>query len=228
MKLTASLLGMSAAALLALPAAATTAGYIKFDGVDGEAVAQPFEGWSFGACNAGSCATVVSPRDQASGQATGKRSSGVTKITASQNSQSLRSSGSGGGAGKASMSDLSVARTVGDVDGDGQADLAYAGTLPEVSSFTLTFDKASPQLMKLCAGKHIAKVELSRGAEAMVITDAHVTCSATVAPTVARQTQGATFGEKVSTGMASSGSLNMTFTSGQMKHTKTGHVTILK
>lgn len=229
MKLTASLIALSAAALFALPAAAATAGYIKFEGVDGEAVTEiPFDGWSFGACNAGSCATVVSPRDQASGQATGKRSTGVTKPTASQNTQSLRSTGSGGGAGKVSMSDLSVTRTVGDVDGDGQADLAYAGTLPEVSSFTLTFDKTSPVLMKVCQGKHIAKAELRRGAETMEITDAHVTCSANADSTVGKQSQGATFGEKVSTGMASSGSVTIKFTSGQMKHTKTGHVTILK
>lgn len=228
MKHTASMLALSAAVLIALPVSASTAGYIKFEGVDGEAVTATYDGWSFGACNSGACTKVLSPRDPASGQASGKRSSGVSKPTASQNTQSLRSSGSGGGAGKASMSDLSVARTVGDVDGDGRADLAYAGTLPEVSSFTLTFDKASPQLMKVCQGKHIAKAELRRGSEVMEITDAHVTCSAGDGSAVSKQTQGATFGEKVSAGMATAGAVTMTFTQGQMKHTKTGHVTILK
>lgn len=211
MKRTASSIAMTAALLLAAPAMASTAGYIKFDGVDGEAATEvPVDGWSFDACQSGACSKIVSPRDPASGQATGKRTHKPVRLTASQNSQSLRSG-------------VSVA--AGDLDGDGLADLAYAGTLPEVSSLTLNFDKASPVLARICMGKHIAKAELGRGAEAMVIEGAAVTCSSEAD---ARTTQGATFGEKVSTGLQAGGPVTMTITGGQMKHTKTGHVTLLK
>lgn len=226
MKHTASSIAFTAALLLAAPALATTAGYIKFDGVDGEAATEvALDGWSFGACQSGTCSTIVSPRDPATGQASGKRTKeplaasgqgaqaqrgGVTKLTASQNSQSLR-----GGVNVAA----------GDLDGDGRADLAYAGTLSEVSSLTLHFDKASPVLAKICMGKHIAKAQLGRGAESMVIEHATVTCSS---GTAGRTTQGATFGEKVSTGLQTGAPLIMVITGGQMKHTKTGHVTILK
>ena len=74
-------------------------------------------------------------------------------------------------------------------------------------------------------GKHIAKAELGRGTETMMIEHAMVTCSSDAA---ARTTQGATFGEKVSTGLETGAPLTMVITGGQMKHTKTGHVTILK
>lgn len=211
MKHTASSIAMTALLFMAAPALAGTAGYIKFDGVDGETATEvALDGWSFGACQSGTCSNIVSPRDPATGQASGKRTYKPVKLTASHNSQSLR-----GGVNVAA----------GDVDGDGRADLTYAGTVPEVSSFTLHFDKASPVILKVCGGKHIAKAELGRGAEAMLIEHAAVTCSS---PAEARTTQGATFGEKVSTGLEAGGAVTMTITGGQMKHTKTGHVTILK
>ncbi len=54
--------------------------FLKIDGVEGEAkVAE----WSFGACNAGQCSTVTSPRDAASGQATGKRQHKPISVTTS-------------------------------------------------------------------------------------------------------------------------------------------------
>lgn len=236
MKRTASSIAMTAALLMAAPALASTTAYIKFEGVDGESATEvAVDGWSFGACQSGTCSTVSSAgtdqpsakggKGRASMQDMHLRSAGGTgkvsvqdisppmkatsRPTASQNTQSLRSG-------------VNVA--AGDLDGDGRADLAYAGTLPEVSSLTLHFDKASPVLAKICMGKHIAKAELGRGAEAMVIEHAMVTCSSGAA---SRTTQGATFGEKVSTGLQS-GPVTMTITGGQMKHTKTGHVTILK
>lgn len=225
MKRTASSIVMTAALLMAAPAMASTAGYIKFEGVDGESATEvALDGWSFGACQSGTCNTVSSAAaDQSSARGGKGRASlqdfhrsapppakGKTTLTASQNSQSLR-----GGVNVAA----------GDLDGDGRADLAYAGTLPEVSSLTLHFDKASPVLARICMGKHIAKAELGRGAESMVIEHAAVTCSS---GTATRTTQGATFGEKVSTGLQAGAPLTMTITGGQMKHTKTGHVTILK
>jgi hypothetical protein len=224
MKRTASSIAMTAALLMAAPAIASTTAHIKFEGVDGESATEvPLDGWSFGACQSGRCSTVSSATaDQSSAKGGKGRASmqdfhrsapppakGKTTLTASQNSQSLR-----GGVNVAA----------GDLDGDGRADLAYAGTLPEVSSLTLHFDKASPVLAKICMGKHIAKAELGRGTETMVIENAAVTCSSGAAT---RTTQGATFGEKVSTGLQSGGPVTMTFTSGKI-HTRTGHVTLMK
>ncbi len=236
MKRTASSIALTAVLLVAAPAMASTAGFIKFEGVDGEAATEvALDGWSFGACQSGRCSTVSSAATDQSSAKGGKgrasmqdmhlRSAGGGKVsvqdipppmkansrlTASQNSQSLR-----GGVNVAA----------GDLDGDGRADLTYAGTLPEVSSLTLHFDKASPVLARICMGKHIAKAELGRGTETMMIEHAMVTCSSDAA---ARTTQGATFGEKVSTGLETGAPLTMVITGGQMKHTKTGHVTILK
>ena len=80
--------GLCAAAALALGAPAALAAHsdylLEIPGVDGESAATiEVDSWSWGASNA-----VVSPRDVATGQSSGKRS----HITASQNSQSLRES----------------------------------------------------------------------------------------------------------------------------------------
>lgn len=236
MKHTTALIAMTAALLASAPAFAASDMYIKFEGVDGEAAA--LAGWSFGTCNAGACQIIVSPRDAASGQATGKRQHGAVRVQASQNTQSLRESptrASTGGTAVAATGqettkapprgnwDLAtnkgaraaggVAVAAGDVDGDGRADLAYAATQPEIAKFSITYDKASPVLAKVCQGKHIAKATLTRGADSYEITDATVIC----APAGNGQADALTDGLMV-----------LRFTSGQMKHTKTGHVTLLK
>ena len=230
---------------------------LELDGVKGESKSSAaVASWSFGVCNAGACSagstkrTIVSPRDPASGQATGKRagSKGDVKITASQNSQSLRESptrastgivaadqpssetaktgtpvkanwdlatgkgaraaGSGGGAGKASMSDLSATEAeaaggvrvaVGDVDGDGRADLAFAGTQAEIESLSLNFTKIEWNYRQVCGGKHIAKATLRSAADEFVIEHAMVECTTNPDQSV-----------------------SMKLTGGQMKHTKTG------
>lgn len=241
MKYRASTIAMAGTLLMAAPAMASAAGYIKFEGVDGEAATEvALDGWSFGACQSGTCSTVNSAvtdaslakggKGRASMQdmhlrATGSGSAGKvniqdipppmkanSRLTASQNSQSLRSESHA---------------AVGDLDGDGRADLAYAASVPEVSSFTLHYDKAIPMLMKVCSGKHIAKAELRAGGEVLEIRDATVTCSTGMATTVPKQTQGATFGERVNAKPGTAGSLQMTFTSGKI-HTRTGHVTLMK
>lgn len=244
MKHITSMLVMSAALLAASPAFAASDYFLKFDGVEGEAgTVIEVASWSFGVCNAGQCTTVKSPRDAASGQATGKRQHGTVRVQASQNTQSLRESptrastgatavsetvqeqaktapraswdlatnkgartagGAGGGAGG------QAAVATGDVDGDGRADLAYTSTQTEISSFSVTYDKASPVLAKVCMGKHIAKATLYRGGESYEITDATVSCSSAT-------------GDALTDGL-----LILRFSSGQMKHTKTGHVTLLK
>lgn len=228
MKTKASLIFAATAMLVGTPALAASDYLLKLDGVDGEASATiEVASWSFGVCNAGQCSTVKSPR----GAASGKVKHVPTKITnASQNTQSLREAPTTQltatanvaaeptpdaahkppremhwdlATGKGARSAGGVTVATGDVDGDGHADLAYAGTQGEVSAFTLTYDKASPVLAKLCMGKHFSNATLFRGTESYTLTHATVSCTGT-------------------------GPVSMTFTGGQMKHTKTGHVTLLK
>ena len=117
------LAGIAALATSATVSAAQADYYLKIDTVEGEAMASD---WSFGACNAGQCATISSPRDAASGQATGKRQHEPIRPTASQNTQSLResptrpSSGNAGwdlATGKGARTAGGVTVAAGDVDG---------------------------------------------------------------------------------------------------------------
>lgn len=206
--------------------AASSDYFLKLDGVEGEA---RVEGWSFGACNAG-CMSSGSTKREA---APPKRLTGP--LQASQNSQSLRES-------------PTLSRpprlAVGDVDGDGVPDLAYAGTLDAVSSLTLRFDKASPVLAKMCSSLNFQKIEFRVADDSYDITGATASCDSSpdsrlntgnmpnrisMNMTVPKQTQGATFGERCAAGTcAADATVFVTLTGGQMKHTKTGHVTILK
>ncbi|MBA4161187.1 MAG: hypothetical protein C0515_03695 [Novosphingobium sp.] len=202
--------------------------FLKLDGVDDEAAVA---GWSFGACNAGQCATITAPRDVASGQASGKAKNPPRASWDLATNKGARTAGGVNGA-------------AGDLDGDGRADLAYAGTLDQVTGLSLTFKDAAHILIKACGGKHIPKAVLKIGADTYELTDTTVTCASTVDAgarkidqtparistnvTVPKQTQGATFGERVKSGLDNAGSVRVTFTGGQMKHTKTGHVTLLK
>ena len=131
---------------------------------------------------------------------------------------------------------------VGDLDGDGAAELASA---PEIQGFTLSFDKTSPQLMLRCAkGKHIAQAVLTTRRETFELIDATVTeCTdnsragagrnsmpnrISMNVTTPRQSQGATFGERcLASSCAAPPQVRMTIT-GQLKHTRTGHVTLMK
>ena len=112
------------------------------------------------------------------------------------------------------MSDLSVTQAgatggvnvaAGDVDGDGRADLAFAGTQAEIESLSLNFTKIEWNYRQVCDGKHIAKATLRSAADEFVIEHAMVECTTNPDQSV-----------------------SMKLTGGQMKHTKTGHVTLLK
>jgi hypothetical protein len=136
----------SAAAMsIAAPAMAASADYyLIIDGVDGEASsAIEVQSWSWGASNpstvgAAGQGRVVSPRDPASGQATGR---GV--VTSA-------SPGTTGGVNVAA----------GDLDGDGRADLVALEKLNEVSGFTLTLAPGTGARSACAAGKHIAHAHL--------------------------------------------------------------------
>lgn len=230
---------------LGTPAHAASDYLLEFGGVDGEA-SQPatVNSWSFGVCNAGQCSSQATKRTVSSDQPVRKGS----VLQASQNSQSLREAPSHGPSGQGKISanvgeaTAGPAIAVGDVNGDGRADLAYAATQPEVASLTLTFGAASPELARVCTGKHIAKATLRGAGESFELSDAAITCSASpdtgqtggrnsmparisTNMTVAKQTGAETFADRCG---ASACTVTVVFTGGQMKHTKTGHVTILK
>lgn len=228
MKLTTTIFVLAGSLLTAAPALAASDMYLKIDGIDGEAAV---EGWSFGTCSNGQCATITAPKDAANakGGKAGKPGSASWDLAT--------------GKGARTASGVQVA--AGDLDGDGRADLAYAGTLERVDALALTFQDGSPALRAACTGRHIKQAILRIGGETYEISDAPITCAsvADAAATravnpgpsrtssnvpVPKQTQSATFGEKVQSGMVGGQSLTVTFTGGQMKHTKTGHVTLLK
>jgi hypothetical protein len=209
MKHIASMIVMTAALMAAAPAFAASDYLLELEGVKGEATATiEVASWSFGVCNAGQCSAIKSPRDAASGLATGKRQHQPVGATAAGEPASAERTVPTKGnwdlaTGKGARTAGGVNVASGDVDGDGHADLAYVESQDTVSAFTLTYDKASPVLAKVCAGKHIAKATLSRGAESYTLSDATVACTG-------------------------AGPVVMTFTGGQLKHNKTGHVTLMK
>lgn len=227
MKIKTTVFVTAALAAWTTPAFAASDVFLEIDGVQGEILAYS---WGMSQPSSVASSSVTTAREAGSGMATGRRSS-EPRLTASQNSQSLRSTGG-------------VQVSAGDLNGDGRADFLDATRVAEVDSFSLVFDKASPVLARMCAtGTHIPKASIRSGADVFDIVDAHVaTCGAppsaarahdsmpqriSMNVTVPRQTQGATFGEKCSSGVCAPSSVAVTFT-GQFRHTKTGHVTILR
>ena len=254
----ATLLASAAALCAAPAAYAASSDYLlELDGVKGEASSSiEISSWSWGASNGvvaprdvssgqssgkrssiaidepGVRAAVAAPRDAASGQATGKRTHKPVRMT-----------------GSAAAVPGGVTVATGDLDGDGLVDLADTAALPEVEQFTLTFDKATPKLMESCAkGTHFPKATIKMRTASFTLENATVVSCTTGQPaivdnkingnnqmpnrismnvTTPKQTQGATFGEKVNQGLHAAGSMVVQL-SGQLKHTKTGHVTILK
>lgn len=194
------------------PSALAASDYLlQFDGVEGEATAAiEIQSWSLGASN-------PSVADEAAKK--------------------------GGGASVGKPNPGKMNRNA----GTDQADLATVANHDVIEGFALTFDKASPVLAKLCAqGQHIKNAKIvGRGAVYDLQVGSMTGCPKSAefhnagpavagSParistnmTVPKQTQGATFGEKVNQGLHAAGSIVVRFT-GQMKHQKTGHVTLMK
>ncbi|HQV02830.1 MULTISPECIES: FG-GAP and VCBS repeat-containing protein [unclassified Novosphingobium] len=216
MKLTNSIIVLVGTLFSAAPALAASDYLLEIEGIKGEtkAAPMPVDDWSFRACNAGQCTKIVAPRDSASGLATGKTDGKGKPSSTSWDLATNKGARTAGG--------VNVA--VGDVDGDGRADLAFAGAQNEVSNLSFTFQKITVEWRGVCNGKHFDKATLrsSSTGDLFEITDATVTCLS--GP---RQTSGrAAVCSAADCDLA--GPVTMTITGGQMKHTKTGHVTLLK
>lgn len=205
--------GSLAAASLAF--AASTDYLLVIEGVPGESsTSGQVLSWSWGTSNAGSSSTAgmgsgrvaAAPRDAASGLPTGKRMHKPMPMPMAVGTLPAQTAAGG------------VHVAAGDVDGDGRADLMVATTRDAIEGFTLTFDKASPVLAKVCTGKHFDKVELRRTGQVLVIENAAATCKPAAGKSGAACTSG---------GDCDDAAVAVTLT-GQMKHTKTGHVTLLK
>ena len=198
---------IAAGSILTAPAAFAASDYhLQIEGVEGAAATNvDVLSWSWGASNA-----VVSPRDAASGQASGRREQSP-KVTASQNTQSLR--------GRATYSDLSMTR---------RSDISALGALAEVQGFSLTLDKASPVLARLCAqGTHIPKATLTARGEQWSLDKAVVSSCTAVPPLVRSGTGAAPTDGRCVSGQCPAEMVTLTLT-GQAKHNKTGHVTLMK
>ena len=217
----------AAAAIAFAPAAMAASDYfLKIDDIKGEAATEiEVLSWSWGASNSSSMPSsagsgrVVSPRDAASGQATGRRQH-HPPVTASQNTQSLRESPTRASTGqttaKASFSDLSIMR---------RPDPSSLSSLSEVHGFSLTLDKASPQLAKLCAqGQHFPKATLVMRTVQVQLEEVLVS-SCAPAPPPAPGPGGS--GARCVSGQCPAEMVSVTLT-GRMKHELTGHVTLIK
>ena len=111
---------------------------------------------------------------------------------------------SNSGASSATRGGVRVA--AGDVNGDGRADLLTASTLAEVSNFVLTVPASSSLARQCAAGKRLPNARISKAGTGTLVLSGATVRSCAVGP---RQT------------------VSMTLT-GQMRHTKTGHVTLMK
>ena len=199
----------------------------------GEAATAPItvDSWSFGVCNSGQC-TASGLRESPTRASSGR--SGVA-------------TGAGAAAGGAALA-------TGDVDGDGRPDFAYSDTQDSIYGLSFTVDSSPPIVTRACATGKVDGATLTRGEESYVVSSASVVCTgrgggAAAASyaraginridstparistnlTVGRQTPSQSFGERCAAGQCAAGGLvEMTFSGGQMKHTKTGHVTLLK
>jgi hypothetical protein len=230
--------GATALALSAGAHAAQSDYFLKIEGIEGEAAVA---GWSFGACNAGRCDTIASTR---SGVATGAGAAAGASAKAAKPPRATYD--------VKKMEGARVQVAAGDLDGDGAPDLAYAGTLDEVSSLSLTFQKIEGTWRAACGGKHFPKVILRAGADTFEIADATIACHAEDAESMksgprqstdvantadsgaraVKQKQwlpanfrNADMGPQCASGQCP---VTMVLTGGSMKHTKSGHVTLLK
>lgn len=255
MKQTTALFVWAAVLAGAAPALASSDYLLHIDEPKGGGAAAPVavDSWSFGVCNAGAC----SSSSGSAGRTGGRAGSGTATYDLATNK------------GGRMAADGTVA--TGDVDGDGSPDLVFTASQDTIYGLSFTVDAAGPEIAAACKSGRIESATLSNGVDTFAVSSVSVVCTkggsgAAAASyarsgitridstparistnmTVGKQTQGASFGEKVQAGLqpgggiiaqgarcadgtcAASTMVIMTFTGGQMKHTKSGHVTLLK
>lgn len=236
MKQAIALFALAAALSGAAPALAASDYLLHIDDIKGEAAAAPVavDSWSFGVCKSGDCTTSTTP----AGRTGGRGGSGTASYDLATN--------------KGGRTAAEGAVAIGDVDGDGSPDLAFTASQSTIYGLSFTVDAAGPVVAAACKSGRINSATLSNGTDTFAVSSVSVVCTkggggAAAASyarsgitridstparistnlTVGKQTQGATFGERCGDGACST-MVTMTFTSGQLKHTKSGHVTLLK
>lgn len=178
--------------------------YMKIDGIEGEASTTiDVHSWSWGTSN-----TAASPRDSSTGLATGRRLVPVGDTPAAARTR-----------GRATINDLSFTRS---------SDISALATLAEVQGFSLVLDRASPVLARVCAqGTHIPKVTLSARTDQWTLDNTVVSGCAVVPPLIRSGVDPAPADGRCISGQCPASMVTLTVT-GTAKHTKTGHVTLLK
>lgn len=241
MRQTTAIFALAATLATAAPALAGSDYLMQIELKKGETAAElvAVASWSFGVCNSGQCTSSAASRDSSTGQSSGR--------TGGSGSASWDLATNKGGR-------MAAGVATGDVDGDGVADLAFTASQDTIYGFSLTLDASAPGVAAACAAGKIDAATLTNGAETFAVSSVSVLCTkggagggAAAASyarsgitridstparmstnmTVGKQTQGATFGERCSAG-ACTATVTITMTGGQMKHTKTGHVTLMK
>jgi hypothetical protein len=147
--------------VLAAGAAHAASDYlIKFDGVDGESKA------SVSVSSVSSGATDIAPRDAASGLATGRRQS--APVAAPGPGRASSDAATGLPTGRRQFAPVAAP----------DVELVAAASQQAMGPMTLTFDKASPVLAKVCDSRTLARAELSSGGERFELVEATVSCPA--------------------------------------------------
>ena len=233
-----ALFALAAALAGAAPALAASDYLLQIEDVKGEAAATPVavDSWSFGVCKSGDCTTSTAP----AGRTGGRAGSGTASYDLATN--------------KGGRTAAEGAVAIGDVDGDGSPDLDFTAIQTAIYGFSLTLDASAPGIAAACAAGRIDAATLSNGADSFAVSSVSVVCTkggggGAAAASYARSgiTRIDSTPARISTNKYAAGGgkaqgvmgarcpkegckdvVTMTFTSGQMKHTKSGHVTLLK
>jgi hypothetical protein len=196
--------GALTALIAAGPALAASADYyLVIDGIDGEASsAAKVSSWSFGASQTSSApmpsGRTTSPLYEEKGRETDSPLAG-----AKASAVTAREAGSGMATGRRQHQPV-IRKVVGDLDGDGGLDFAEAGQLAEVDALQLSLP---PEMASSLCGKtdHLRSGHI-------LSSDGTVYDLGTIKTAC----------------MGSDGAATRLALTGSMKHTKTGHVTLMK
>ena len=156
MKNTASFAIIAAAICWSVPAFASSDYLLQLPPEKGEASTPiSVDSWSFGVCNAGQCSTA-------------KTASGGKPSRASWDLATGKGARTAGGA---------TAPVIGDIDGDGSPDLAFAASLDEIYGLSFTVDATGPAVIAACKSGHLDAATLTNGNESFAVSSVSVVCT---------------------------------------------------